>query len=789
MKRRRMLRLAVYLLAATVSTWPLVLHPTSRLAALHGPGDPYLYVWVLGWDLQTITTSPSALVDGRILDANIFHPARQTLAYTDHLIPQALVLWPVYFVSRDPILCYNVLLLFSLVASALAMHVFARAVVGHERAAYLAGLAWGFGPYHFSQLAHLQLQGLYLLPLTFLYLHKSIAGCRRRHAVAVGALAALQAATSIYYGLIGAMGLAAGGLALLVGVGRWRSLPHLRTLTLAAAIGMGLVAPIVWPYWQVQQREGFARTLVEASRHAAAPMSYLSVPPVNAIYGRTRLLPEAPDEERGLFPGFVVIALAAYGLVRARRAGSAPLGLAMAALVALGFVLSLGPEGVKPLYATLFRVVFGFHAIRAPARFAVLVTFGLSTLAALGARELTRAARAAPPHRHWLPVACAVAMAIEYANAPIPYAAAPPRRTPAGQWLARAPEPGAVLYLPLDLDAGNTPYMVQSLEHRRPIVNGYSGQRPGFFSSLVDALSPLPDAESLWTLHELEVRFLVSGAPLATATWPLVERARLAAPDGTRAYIYELRWTPDLEARLEAAAAPPPPDPGPAPFRPGEVAEYDILWAAAAGAVPAGRAILSVGAAPEASNAAYRFMATGETAGWMARIFEARDRFETIADAKLLPLAHERHLREGRRRLDRTVRFDHVRRLVAISGQDGADAISLPMPAAARDALTAFYYARAIELAPGRERQLPINDVGRNLTLVLKPAAVESIEHDGVSTLALRVEPQIVQRIARRQSARILVWLSTDARRIPLVVEVEAGFGRVRAVLRRYRPG
>ena len=52
-------------------------------------------------------------------------------------------------------------------------------------------------------------------------------------------------------------------------------------------------------------------------------------------------------------------------------------------------------------------------------------------------------------------------------------------------------QPGreAVLYLPLAIDKENTVFMVRSLAHRRPIVNGYSGQRPAFFASIVDAFA------------------------------------------------------------------------------------------------------------------------------------------------------------------------------------------------------------------------------------------------------------------------------------------------------------
>ena len=40
-------------------TWPLARDPFSQLGALQGPGDPYLNLWILGWDLQTLSRAPS----------------------------------------------------------------------------------------------------------------------------------------------------------------------------------------------------------------------------------------------------------------------------------------------------------------------------------------------------------------------------------------------------------------------------------------------------------------------------------------------------------------------------------------------------------------------------------------------------------------------------------------------------------------------------------------------------------------------------------------------------------
>src|SRR6185369_17045203 len=139
---RFLVPLLAYCAAAAVTTWPLVLHPRALLGATSGPGDPYLNLWILGWDMQTLLSNPALLVNGTIFNANIFFPATSTLAYSDHLLLQSLLLAPLYAVTGDVVLCYNVLLLASLVGSALAMHVFVRSTVRTEAGAYLAGLAW-----------------------------------------------------------------------------------------------------------------------------------------------------------------------------------------------------------------------------------------------------------------------------------------------------------------------------------------------------------------------------------------------------------------------------------------------------------------------------------------------------------------------------------------------------------------------------------------------------------------------------------------------------------------------
>jgi hypothetical protein len=98
------------------------------LIAPGGTGDPHLNLWILGWDLQALTNRPSSFINGSVFNANIFHPATNTLAYADNFSDPGAPRLACVRLTHDLVLCYNVLLLLSLVADAMAMYLLVRAL-------------------------------------------------------------------------------------------------------------------------------------------------------------------------------------------------------------------------------------------------------------------------------------------------------------------------------------------------------------------------------------------------------------------------------------------------------------------------------------------------------------------------------------------------------------------------------------------------------------------------------------------------------------------------------------
>src|SRR2546423_451663 len=101
----------LYVVVTIVMTWPLAAGLAHDVPGDFG--DPLFTSWVLAWDATHL---------GRgWWSANIFAPHPLSLAYSEHFLPQALQALPVYWLTQNPILSYNLLFLSTFALSGLGM--------------------------------------------------------------------------------------------------------------------------------------------------------------------------------------------------------------------------------------------------------------------------------------------------------------------------------------------------------------------------------------------------------------------------------------------------------------------------------------------------------------------------------------------------------------------------------------------------------------------------------------------------------------------------------------------
>ncbi len=305
-------------------------------------------------------------------------------------------------------LAYNVVLLTSLAASGLAMHVLARASRGSTAAAFVAGLAWACWPYRTAHLLHLQLQALYFLPLALWALtarggREALAG---RHGS--GASRASRQSSRCTYGVMTALALLVAAPVVAWTTGQWRARRYWSRVAVGGPGRRGDDCPGRRAVPEIAGGRGF-RPQPRMRPPITPPPAELRASaagqrPLWAHRVSWRPDRPAPGErdrrhvEHQMFPGVVLMLLPVAGLVERLAIRSAALVVTAAVLVGPGCLAVAGSRrSAWDSIATLATHAFGFDAIRAPARFGVVAMLGPLPAGRSGEAALGRCGRCRDP--------------------------------------------------------------------------------------------------------------------------------------------------------------------------------------------------------------------------------------------------------------------------------------------------------------------------------------------------------------------------------------------------------
>ncbi|MBP1464326.1 hypothetical protein EYB53_001265 [Candidatus Chloroploca sp. M-50] len=388
----------LYVVIAIGMTWPLALHLDS---ALTENADTLQQTWILAWNAYALAHDPL-----QVWHAPIFYPYPSTAAYHDHHLILSLLAAPVIWLSNNPVLAHNLLVLLSFVVAGWGGYTLSRALGAQPGAAFVGGLIFAFSTYRFAHIMQLNLlqsgwMALAMAALVRFLQPEQEGGGSWRDALRVGFWSGLQAANAFYYGFFLAP--------LILGyVGFWvltvlwarvrtgTAFPwmYLGRLSAGGVLALLVCVPFLLPYLEIYRTLGIVRTIRELD-HWSAPLSaFFAVLPENWLYGRTKLLPQAPHE-LALFAGFVTLGLAMLSPVIVPRSWRTRFWwLTFAVAILLSFGTGLRWErGDPPLpvptpYPLLYQVIPGFGAMRVPSRWGLIALLALAPLAALSLSRL-----------------------------------------------------------------------------------------------------------------------------------------------------------------------------------------------------------------------------------------------------------------------------------------------------------------------------------------------------------------------------------------------------------------
>lgn len=207
---------------------------------------------------------------------------------------------------------------------------------------------------------------------------------------------------------------------------------------------------------------------------------------------------------------------------------------------------------------------------------------------------------------------------------------------------------------------------------------------------------------------------------------------------------------------------------------------YDLSW----GGIPVGTARQSI----TAEGDTLRISALFKSNGWLSSFYPVENRIDTTLSRRTGQFPGEvrqfrMRFREGNRLRDRSISFDHVTNRALYQDHLTHEEVRAPIRSGTSDVTTSFYSARHLPIAPGTTLHLPVIDGKEPYQLEVKVLKTEKLR-----TILGKVDTLVVQPLVRPEGTfegkgGVTLWITNDARRIPVKIQTKVTVGHVTAIL------
>jgi hypothetical protein len=217
------------------------------------------------------------------------------------------------------------------------------------------------------------------------------------------------------------------------------------------------------------------------------------------------------------------------------------------------------------------------------------------------------------------------------------------------------------------------------------------------------------------------------------------------------------------------------------PFKIPEKFVYDLTWAG----IKAGTATLEL----KHDNDGMKIVSTAQSAPLVSVFYTVDDRIQSILSHNPSfspagqPVQYRIKIREGRHRRDKEVVFDRIADKAIYRDYLKNEKKEFDVPSSVFDPLSSFYHLRTLELVVGKPVYLTVFDSKKVWNIEVQVLRRERITLPSGTFDTVVIKPDMKSEGIFYRKGEIFIWLTDDAKHIPVKLQTKVAVGSITAVL------
>ena len=215
----------------------------------------------------------------------------------------------------------------------------------------------------------------------------------------------------------------------------------------------------------------------------------------------------------------------------------------------------------------------------------------------------------------------------------------------------------------------------------------------------------------------------------------------------------------------------------PSTFPAHETLSYSIEWRL----IYAGDAKLTLEPKTSAGQPDWQSKLHLESGGLVSKLYKLEDNYAVQMKDQFCASSTDFNSMERSRHHQTTVTYDHARGKASYVERDLLKnsvfkTAEAEIPACVSDIIGGLYKLRSLKLDPGQSTQLPISDGKKTVSARVEAQQREQVKTKGGTFNTIRYEVFVFNGVLYARKAELFVWLTDDARRVPVQIRARMGF-------------